>query len=192
MKKIVVINGHPNENSLSTAFADKYYQSAKEAGHNCEVLHLYKIQFDLVLKEDRGKGDNLEHEIIEAQQKIKQADHLVFVFPIWWGTYPALLKGFIDRTFLSGFAFKHRGNPKSWDKLLKGKSARIVTTMDTPKWYYSLVYKNVGLRAMKQGLLEYCGVSPVKTTVFTPVYSSTPEQRENWLSQVEVLGRQSI
>jgi len=192
MKKTIIINGNPNLDSLSMAIAEKYRKSAKNAGHNSEVLHLNKLSFDPILKGGRIDTGQLEPDIQKAQQSIKKADHLVFVFPIWWGTYPALLKGFIDRTFLSGFAYEYDKSTKKLNKLLKGKTARLVVTMDTPSWYYALFYKNLGIRALKQGLLQYCGVTPVKTTVFSPVRTSTQEQRKSWLSKVEQLGNQSI
>ncbi len=190
MNNILVINGHPNKESLTTALAESYRKGALKEGHECSILHLCRLDFDLILKPDRT-DNNLEPELSQAQTAIKQADHLVFIFPIWWGTYPALLKGFIDRTFLSGFAFQHHGSSNRHDKLLKGRSARLISTMDTPRWFYALAYRNMGFRAMKQGLLHYCGISPVKTTVFSPIHSSTPDQRRKWLSEVEKLGSQS-
>ncbi len=190
-RNILIINGHPNRESLSTALAESYRIGAFSNGHSCDTLNLVELQFDPVLKSDRSDTRNLEPDLFEAQEAISKADHLVFVFPIWWGTYPALLKGFIDRVFLSGFAFRHHENSTKWSKLLKGKTARIIATMDTPKWYYSMFYKNFGFRAMRQGLLEYCGVSPVKTTVFSPVHSSNLEKRTQWLVSVTNLGKQA-
>lgn len=192
MKKILILNGHPKKQSLCTALANAYHLGAQKAGHECKVLNLIDLEFDLILRTDRSKLKDLEPDIAKAQSALQEADHLVFVFPIWWGTYPALLKGFIDRVFLSGIAFRHRANSTKWDKLLTGKTARLITTMDTPKWFYTLFYKSFGLRAMRQGLLEYCGVSPVKSTMFSPVHTSAPEIRTKWLAQVGELGWKSI
>lgn len=188
MKKILVINGHPREGSLSESIAESYEKGARKAGHKIEMLSLNDLNFSLVLKGSRTDTGQLEPDILKAQEKIRKADHLVFVFPIWWGAYPALLKGFIDRVFLSGFAYKHNPEQKKLIKLLRGKTARLVVTMDTPKWFYSLFYQSFGIRAMKQGLLNYCGIAPVKTTIFSPVRSSTHESRTKWLQQVETLG----
>ena len=187
MKKILIIDGHQNPESLSAALAERYHQGAERAGHEVKTLSIRDLKFDLILHSE-SENTTLEPDLVEAQKAILQADHLVFVYPIWWGTYPALLKGFIDRTFLSGFAFKREEGAKFQTKLLKGKTARLVVTMDTPKWYYSWIYKSMGLRAIRQAVLHYCGISPVKSTVFTPVYSSTINQRSQWLSKVDELG----
>jgi NAD(P)H dehydrogenase (quinone) len=100
---------------------------------------------------------------------IKWADHLVFVYPTWWGTMPALLKGFIDKVFLPGFGFKYRKDSVWWDKLLTGKSARLIVTMDTPPWYFRWVYGRPSHNAMKKSTLEFCGVKPVKIISIGPV-----------------------
>lgn len=191
MKKTLIINGNPNENSFSAAIVERYWKGTVNAGKDCEVLHLSQLDFDLVLKGGRELLGQLEPDIEKAQELIKNADHLVFVFPIWWGAYPALMKGFIDRTFLSGFAYKHDEHTKRLVRLLKGKTARLVVTMDTPKWFYSLFYKSFGLRAMKQGLLQYCGISPVRSTVFSPINSAGLVQRRKWLLKVEQMGSES-
>jgi putative NADPH-quinone reductase len=116
------------------------------------------------------------------------ADHLVIIYPNWWSTYPALLKGFIDRVFLPNFAFKYLENSPIPAKLLKGKTARIIVTMDTPKWYYWLIYRSPGHNSMKKGILEFSGISPVKITAFAVVKSSTVAKRKKWLDVVEALG----
>ena len=126
----------------------------------------------------------------KAQELILWADHLVIVFPSWWGTMPALLKGFFDRVFLPGFAFKYRPNSPWWDKYLTGKSARVILTMDTP-WYYNwLVYGNANIRAIKSATLRFCGVKKVNVTVFDSVRSSSAPKRQQWLDKCRDLGAQ--
>src|SRR5690554_5488440 len=66
----------------------------------------------------------------------KKNDHLVWIHPVWWGGLPAIMKGFIDRLFLLGFAFQYRENFNHYDELLKGKTALIITTLDQPSMYY--------------------------------------------------------
>ncbi|MBU1696490.1 MAG: NAD(P)H-dependent oxidoreductase, partial [Proteobacteria bacterium] len=130
----------------------------------------------------------LEPGLIESQELILWADHLVFVYPTWWGTMPALLKGFIDRVFLPGFAFQYRKDSVWWDKLLKGKSARLIVTMDTPPWYYCLIYGRPGHNAMKKSILEFCGIKPVKISSIGPVKNSKESKRKTWLNTVQKLG----
>lgn len=189
MKRILVINGNPDKESLCFNFAESYKKGAESTGASCNIIHLTDLDFDPVLKFGYRIKPELEPDLVRAQEYIMEADHLVFVYPTWWGTYPALLKGFIDRVFLPKFAFKYREGSIFWDKLLTGKSARLIVTMDTPKWYYSLVYKNPGHNSMKKGILNFCGVKPVKITTFSPVKSATEEIIKTWIEKIYKLGQ---
>jgi NAD(P)H dehydrogenase (quinone) len=126
---------------------------------------------------------------VAAWEKIKWADHLVWVYPVWWGSWPALMKGFVDRVFLPGLTFKKIEGSLWWEKLLKGKTARIITTMDQPGWYYRWVYGRPSTNALKKCTLEFCGVGPVKTTTIGPIRNSKTTFRENWLEKVKRLGQ---
>lgn len=189
MKKVLIINGNPDKESFCIALAIAYKQGADAVGTTCKLIHLIDLQFDPILRYGFRKRTELEPDLLTVQQDIIEFDHLVFVYPTWWGTYPALLKGFIDRVFLPKFAFKYRDDSVFWDKLLKGKSAHIIVTMDTPKWYYSLIYHSPGHNSMKKGILGFCGITPVKVTALGPIKSSTPAKREKWLQQIEAFGK---
>jgi len=100
------------------------------------------------------------------------------------------MKGFIDRVFLPGFVFrKHEKSMTKWDKLLKGKTARLISTLDQPGWYYRLVYARPSYHAMKQLTMGFTGVRKVKTTTIGPLRLSTDQWRSNWLLKVEKLGK---
>jgi putative NADPH-quinone reductase len=101
---------------------------------------------------------------------------------------PALLKGFFDRLFLPGFAFNYRENSLMWDKLLSGKSAQLIVTMDSPPWYYHLIYRMPGHNQMKRTILEFCGIKPVQITSIGSIKASTEQQRAKWLKKVKHLG----
>jgi NAD(P)H dehydrogenase (quinone) len=101
------------------------------------------------------------------------------------------MKGFIDRVFLPGFAFQKRENSVWWDKLLKNKSARIISTLDQPAWYYWLVYKEPSNNAMKKLTLEFSGISPVRVTTIGPIRLSKDTFRQKWLEKIERLGEQN-
>ncbi|MFT3737580.1 MAG: NAD(P)H-dependent oxidoreductase [Breznakibacter sp.] len=189
MKNILIINGHPDKESFCHQLAVSYQKGAIASGAKCELLNLFELRFDPILHHGFRKRTELEPDLVAAQQKIKNADHLVWVYPTWWGTYPALLKGFIDRVFLPKFAFKYRENSPFWDKLLTGKSARLIVTMDSPLFYNWLVYKNAGHVSMKRAILEFCGIKPVKVTAFAPVKSSSETQRDKWIERVNKLGQ---
>lgn len=189
-KKILVINGNPDKESFCTVLANAYKKGADATGAECKLIHLIDLEFDPILRYGYRQRTELEPDLLAVQQDILDSDHLVFVYPTWWGTYPALLKGFIDRVFLPKFAFKYRADSLLWDKLLKGKSARLIVTMDTPKWYYSLIYHNPGHNSMKKGVLKFCGVTPVKVTAFGPIKSSSMTTRNQWIHKVEEIGKQ--
>jgi len=188
MKKILIINGHPDKESLCFALAERYKKGADSAGVDCKLVNLIDLDFNPILTFGYRKISELEPDLLKMQQEILAADHLVFVYPTWWGTYPALLKGFIDRTFLPNYAFKYHKNSPYWDKLLKGKTARLIVTMDSPKWYNWLIYRSPGHNSMKRAILEFCGIRPIKITSFAPVKSSDENKRKQWLKKVEKLG----
>jgi len=101
------------------------------------------------------------------------------------------MKGFIDRVFLPGFAFQKRENSVWWDKLLTNKSARIISTLDQPAWYYWLVYRQPSNNAMKKLTLQFSGIKSVKVTTIGPLRLSKDTYRENWLRKIEKLGQQN-
>ena len=99
------------------------------------------------------------------------------------------LKGFIDRVFMPGFAFKSIENSVHWTKLLKGRSGRIIESMDAPMWFYEDVYKSPAKNSLSIAVMNYCGIKPVDYTVFRPIKGSTHEDRQAWISEVEELGK---
>lgn len=193
MKKILIIIGHPRSASLSHAIAEKYAKGARESGYNVKILNLSKMDFDPVLHDDYAKNSNLEPDLKKAQKEIMQADHLVFVYPTWWGTMPSLLKGFIDRVFLPGFAYRYKKLPHKFnpfpERLLKGKSARIITTTGGSRLIY-LLLTNPGTWGLRNFILYFSGIRPVKTTIFSKVHPGMDAQRaKKILEKAEKLGR---
>lgn len=184
MKKILIINGHPDKQSFCNAIAMQYKTGAENAGNKVVLINLYELQFDPVLRYGYREKSQLEPDLVKAQNEILNADHLVFVYPNWWATYPALLKGFIDRVFLPGFAFKYREKGMLWDKLLTGKSAHVFVTMDTPKFFYKLFMHQPGHNSFKKGILNFCGIKPVKIFSFHMVRKSGESKRKEWLQKV--------
>lgn len=189
MKRILILNGHPDKKSFCFSLAESYKKGADTNGDQCQLVHLIDLNFNPILTYGYRLVSELEPDLLKMQKDILHADHLVFLYPTWWGTYPALLKGFIDRVFLPDFAFKYRKDSPFWNKLLKGKTARIITTMDAPKWYYWLKYRSPGHNSMKRAILEFCGIRPVKITTFTHLKFSSDSERSKWIEEIEILGR---
>lgn len=188
-KRILVILGHPAEDSLCSAFAETYVTAAKAAGHEVKFIALGNLAFDPVLHKGYAERQELEPDLVMAQEAIRWAEHLVFIYPTWWGAMPALMKGFIDRVFLPCFAFKYRPDSQFWDRLLAGRSAHLIVTMDAPTWYYRWFYRMPGHNQMKRTILEFCGIKPVKVTNFGPVRKSSADARAKWLAQIDAFGR---
>lgn len=181
--RVLVVIGHPRRKSLCEALAHAYAEGAGAAAVGIRILHLADLAFepDVVTPSPRQQAS--EPDLVAARASIAWADHLVFVFPTWWGSMPGLLKGFLDRVLLPGFAFDEREDG-GFDPLLKGKSGHLVTTMDTPLWVYRWIYGSPGLNAMARATLGFCGIKPVRRTAFGPVKGSTPAERQGWLEAV--------
>lgn len=188
MKKILVILGHPDNASFCNSLADAYVSGAKESGLEVREIKLGELKFDPVLWNGYHKIQELEPDLVEAQKLIQWSNHLVFIYPNWWGAMPALMKGFFDRAFLPDFAFKYRENSSLWDKLLLGRTAHLMVTMDTPAWYYRWVFRRPGHNQMKRTILGFCGIKVVKISEFAPIHSSTQPQREKWIALARELG----
>ncbi|MEL7423347.1 MAG: NAD(P)H-dependent oxidoreductase [Bacteroidota bacterium] len=188
MKKVLLINGHPNPDSFNFALVAAYRKGAEQSGAAVQQLNIAELEFSPNLKFGYQKRTELEPDLLAAWEQIKWADHLVWVHPVWWGGLPALLKGFIDRLFLPGFAFQYRENSVWWDKLLKGKTARILTTLDQPGWFYRLFYGRPSINQLKRSTLQFTGVDPVRVSIFGPIRNSKLSQREKWLEQTAKLG----
>lgn len=187
-KKILVILGHPDAQSFCGALAGAYVKGAKATGADVRILQLGDLDFDPVLWKGYNRIQELEPDLVESQALIKWSNHIVFVYPNWWGTMPALMKGFFDRVFLPGFAFKYRENSEFWDKLLSGRTAHLIVTMDTPPWYYRWIYRGPGHNEMRRAILGFCGIKVVKITELAIVRNSLPEKRDKWISMAEGLG----
>ncbi len=188
MKKILIINGHPNRNSFNFGLSASYKKGAIAAGADIKEIVIRDLNFNPNLQFGYQKRTELEADLLDAWEKIKWAEHLVWIHPVWWGGLPAISKGFIDRLFLSGFAFQYRVNSVWWDKLLKGKTAHIITTLDQPSWYYWLVFGRPSVNQLKKSTLEFCGVKPVKVTYVGPIKNSIISLRVKWLNKIEKLG----
>jgi putative NADPH-quinone reductase len=189
--RIAVIQGHPDHRAahFGHALAAGYAQAAKESGHDVRMIEVARLDFPL-LRSAREWQDGVACAAIrEAQKTIAWAEHLVIVFPLWLGDMPALLKAFFEQALRPGFAIaKGAAGLGSKKKLLKGKSARIVVTMGMPAFFYRLYFRAHSVKNLQRNILEFCGVSPVRTTLVGPVEGKSAGQRELWLAKVQALG----
>lgn len=186
--KVLVILGHPRPGSFAESLAEAYITGARSAGAQVHYIRLYDLDFHLHVTKKKMRSQRSEPDIEYARQCIAKADHLVFVYPTWWATMPALLKGFLDRVLLPGFAFEEKERNTDWIQLLRGKSAQLITTMDTPMWVYRILYRAPGTNAMRHGTLGYCGIRPVRFLGFSPVSYTTEAERIKWIDRVRKQG----
>ncbi|WP_264524551.1 NAD(P)H-dependent oxidoreductase [Flavobacterium sp. N502536] len=191
MKNILIINGHPNPSSFNFAIAESYLKGVLASKTEVDKITIAKLNFNPNLQFGYQKRTELEPDLLEAWEKIKKADHLVWIHPVWWGGLPAITKGFIDRLFLPGMAFQYRENSVWWDKLLKGKTAHIITTLDQPGWYYRFFYARPSVNQLKKTVLEFCGVQPVKVSYIGIIKTADETQRKKWLQKVYNFGLQN-
>jgi NAD(P)H dehydrogenase (quinone) len=187
-KKILIINGHPDKESYNYALSDAYKRGAEKSGAHVEEIRIRSLQFNPNLQFGYRKRTELEPDLIDAQEKLKWADHIVWVYPVWWGSVPAIMKGFLDRVLLPGYAFKKREGSLWWDKYFNGKTSRIICTLDQPPWYYKLFYRGPSHHAMKKLTMNFIGVKSVKITSIGPIRLSKDKFREKWIKKIEQLG----
>lgn len=191
-KKILIINAHPYSESFCNALAQRYYQGAIDGGFEVKISNLRDLNFDPILHGSYTVVTELEDDLKAAQEHIKWSDHLVIITPMWWAGMPALLKGFVDRVFLPGFAFKYNEKSGMPAKLLKGRSASVIYTQGSPFFYTFLVFKDSFWNAIKSGLLKFCGYDPVKRLVIDSATSLTAEKRTEWLEKIYKRGKEGF
>lgn len=191
--RILVCLGHPmGRQSFCGGLAQAYVEGAHSAGAEVKELVLSELEFDPIRRGGYGVEQPLEPDLVRAQEEILWAQHLVFVHPIWWGTYPGLLKGFIDRVLLPGYAFQPHDNDPFWDKLLTGRSARLIVTMSAPVPWYRMMYRSCGTHALRNATLKFCGIQPVRETALGRVSSASESKRQAWLARARRLGAARI
>lgn len=180
----LVIDGHPNPDSLTAALARRYAEGHGDA----TVIAVRDLDFDPNMRFGYTQHQELEPDLRQTWELLLEADHVVVTTPIWWGSVPSLLKGFFDRVLLPRQAYRYRpsGLPEG---LLKGRSGRVVVTTDSPWWWLRFVERNTAMNQFQHSTLGFCGIAPLRSTRLGPVRTSSAEQRGRWLAKVEDLGR---
>ena len=187
-RRIVVIQGHPDPSadrfcrSLAASYAD-----AEKAGHTVERIDIAALDFPLLATRHAFEHEPVPPSLEPAAAAIRAADHILLIFPLWLGTMPALVKGFLEQVMRPGVAFRYRdkGMP---EMLMKGKSARIVVTMGMPGFVYRLWFRAHGIKALERNVFRFVGMAPVRTTIVGMIESMGDAKRRRWLDRMARLG----
>lgn len=189
-KKVFILLGHPDKTATCGNFATVYENSAKEAGHDVIRVNLGDLKFDPILHKGYREIQALEPDLLHVQENIKWCDHFVIFYPNWWSSMPALLKGFFDRMFLPGFAYHFNPNHMTWQKLLKGKSARIIITMDNWPFIARFMFGDY-TNEISRAILGFSGIHPVRISKIGPVRGMSEHKKLSWNKKLCDLARKA-
>lgn len=190
MARIVVIVGHARTATYCEALGESYVRGARAGGHAVKLFVTSRMTFDPILHEGFERVQPLEPDIKAAHDAMMEADHLVLIFPLWLGTQPAILKGFLERVLQPDLVESSKKG--RFVKLLKGKSARVIITMGMPGVVYRWWFGAHALKILKRNILRFMGVAPIRSIIYGNVDGVGVEGRRRWLLRVEELGRRGV
>ncbi|MCO4091744.1 MAG: NAD(P)H-dependent oxidoreductase [Sphingorhabdus sp.] len=188
VRKIAIFDAHPDPEPARYvhALADSYGAGARGAGHEVRQIMLGGINIPILHSREDWMQNDAPAEVKSGQDAILWADHIVFVYPLWLGDMPALLKAFLEQVLRPGTALQY-GDSAAPEKLMKGKSARLVVTMGMPAIFYRAYYGARSVRSFKRNILELVGIDPVETSLIGNVEGSA-KHRERWLERMTEYG----
>ena len=190
-KKIVILLGHPDPNTFSGSLADSYQASAEKAGHEVVRVNLGELNFDPILHKGYKEIQKLEPDLLDLQEKIKWADHLVIIYPNWWCTMPALLKGLFDRFWLPGFAFNFDKKRKRLVRHLTGKTGRVIIVAGTHSPFKTWWKFGDFTNEIQHGILGFAGIK-TKVSAYGPCEKVGNSCKMGWLKEVENIGKRGL
>ncbi|MEW6773965.1 MAG: NAD(P)H-dependent oxidoreductase [Bacteroidota bacterium] len=189
MRTVIVFN-HPYEGSYCNAILNAVTNGLQKANCEIDLMHLDNDGFNPVMSKADLKAfvehKPIDKQVIDYHERLKNADHLIFIFPIWWDLMPAATKGFIDRVLSPGVVYDHHPRGFGLVPLLKNlKSVTIITTMNKPKIMYSLLTGNLIRKAMLRSVFKTMGYKNLNWISFASVKSVSQEKRVKWLTAIE-------
>lgn len=189
MKTLIVYN-HPYEGSFCHSILDTVKKGILEAGNEVDIIDLDRDCFNPVMSgEDLLAFRNhkaVDKQAIDYMKRLKEADHLVLIFPIWWELMPSMMKGFIDKVIFPGSIYSYTKSGYGMKNMLNNlKSTTVITTMNTPKLVYKLIYGNTVKKALINGTFKKIGFKNVKWISFNMVKSTSDKKRKKWLDNIE-------
>ncbi|MBO6945887.1 NAD(P)H-dependent oxidoreductase [Altererythrobacter sp.] len=170
---VLLLDGHPDQGRFASHLLD-LYEKALPSHCSVERIAARDLMFTPILRHGYARRTNLEPDLLDLAAKLDRCDHLVIAFPMWWGAEPAEIKGLIDRLFLPGFTFAYHADDPWWDRLMEGRSADVIATMDTPPLFLRFAYGNAIVQRWKKQVLGFCGFKPVR------FFSCGPIKQGGW------------
>ncbi len=174
--QVVILDGHPDDGRLLSALLD-HYQASLPPEAEVRRFCLRAMTFDPHLHRGYSAPQPWEPDLEAFARAVDACDHLVIGFPMWWGGEPARVKGLIERWLLPGHAFRYHRDDQWWDRLMTGRSADLIVTMDTPPLYLSLLYGNPLGRRWRRQILSFTGFNPVRVFRFGPTRRGEAQKR---------------
>lgn len=188
--RIAIVFNHPYEGSFGNAILNSLSKGLRAANHEVDLMHLDNDGFNPVMsKEDLRafvERKPVDSQVIDYCERLRKADHLIFIFPIWWDLMPAMTKGFVDRVLTPGVVYDHHPRGFGLVPLLKNlRSVTIITTMNKPRLLYSLVIGNLIRKAMLKSVFRTMGYRNLEWLSYCSVKSVSQEKRLKWLADLE-------
>lgn len=187
--RILIVNGHPDPapERLSAGLAQAYADGAKGAGHDVRHIDVGRLSFSLLRNAADFALPPKDPDIVAAQTSFRWAEHIVFIYPIWFGSIPALFKAFVELVGCGEFLATTGGGGYSRGNL-SGRSARVILTMGMPALLYRLAFGAYGAKAFERSILRLSGFSPIRTTYLGDAKISY-ERSCRWITIVRRLGK---
>ncbi len=190
-KNILVLCGHPDKESFSGTMADHYQAGAEDAGHVVQRVNIGELNFDPILHKGYKEIQQLEPDLRDLQEKFLWANHIVIIYPNWWCTMPAILKGLFDRFWLPGFAFNFNKQTKQIEKHLKGRTGRVIILSGSHSPFKTWWQFGDFTNEIQYGIMEFAGIR-TGVSAFGPCEKVDDKTREKWVKEVEVMGKKGI
>lgn len=196
MQHALVLLGHADPRSFNAQLARAYTDALAAAGARTELVPLAELSFDPVLRHGFAREQPLEPDLVRVRDAIERADHLAWFFPTHWASPPAIVRALVDRLFLPGWAFRYEAGASESGSLptglLAGRSARVVTTMDSPGWWYALGHHRAIHGSFVTGTLSFVGLAPIRTTTIHRVRALDANARARHVASMTALAHEDL
>jgi len=190
--RILTVFAHPNRNSFSGALLVGFLAGLDEARHEIEVADLYAEGFDPRFRSPdfaqfTGGPADMPDDVRTEQERVNRSEAIAFVFPVWWWSFPAMLKGWIDRVWCQGWAYDFTIG-RSRGLLTLKKAILLCPAGSSGGVYRRYGYQEAMRRSIDMGVLGYCGIDDVEMHIF-PAVDDDPEARDEYLKIAQRIGR---